>query len=1136
MTLAAEDLAPSVDRPTLLVVAGALIALVVGGLLNLEYHYRGQTDAFDHFEVALVPALYFMPPVYVVCLAGTAKLICQIYRRVRPLKAAFNVAQWSAAAAVGALVLGSFGRIDETGLHLAALALATIALMTVNTASLLLVLSFLQTTTGRLRLPMHTGALIRETGGTGLVNFTFGLLFVATAISAPEASALLLVPLALLHWASRGFAAGRVERTRLRTTRSAVLALSEAPDLESALDGFLAAVGSGLDRDAVDLVVSHSDAVQVRRWRREGAALSREPIASAAHPGPMARALNDATYSGPAVPRYEALRPADLPPLGHTLLGLAHPVRVDRSHGDESLRRQLRDEGWPDCAAAPFEVVDGKGVLVLHGSRSPVALPDLELALVAELAREVGLAMERDGLLNAVLDERAKMSQIVNESRDGIVTIDADGTIRTWNPALERITGYASEDVVDVVRMDILHPMDGADRRVSFAGWESAADDPAHDVLVRTKGGDRRWLSCSYARSTDDAQPESRLIVVARDVTDLKYAEGRLAGQTAVLEAIASGVPVDISLQVLADDLARIDDDIACAVLLTSPTEPLQLDAVSLAGIGLGVLADLDALRVGANAGWPGRAVFLRRPIFVDDVEADPGSARVRVAARLHGVRSCSAVPIRAPDGDRIIGVLALFAERPRAHAEARDRTLLERTAHLAAVAVGRSDFEARLAFQATHDALTGLPNRGLSLERADHALRDCRLDEATVMLFLDVDRFKMVNDSMGHVAGDQLLVEIAERLRRVVRPADTVARFGGDEFTVLCDRITDTGFVLDLATRVQNVFARPFVLGGNDVVVTASIGIAVGDGRIEADELVNEADAAMYRAKERGGNRYELYDASMRGPGLLHLVTHNALHRAVGRGELVVLYQPIVSLEQGDLVGAEALLRWNHPDRGMLRPEAFLPLAESTGLIVPIGAHVVLTACEQAQAWQGAGPGGAPLRMNINLSARELGQPDLVRTIAETLADSGADPAAICFEITESALLYDTDATATTLHQLKALGVQLAIDDFGTGYSALAHLRRFPVDQIKIDRSFISGLDQDDGDRAIVTAVIGLAHSLSLSTIGEGIETQAQYDSLRTLGCQSGQGFFLGGPTPAEDIFHAPANGTDTGSFVPAR
>jgi diguanylate cyclase (GGDEF)-like protein/PAS domain S-box-containing protein len=1071
-----------------------LVALVVGGLVNLEYQYRGQIDAFDHFEVALVPALYYLRPLQVVALAAGAKLISQAYRRVAPTKVVFNVVQWAAATGVGALVFGALATEKSTERDLLFVSAAIIAVMLVNTVAYLAVLGALHA--GQIRLPQGAPALLIGTAGPGLVNLSFGVLFVATVTEAPEASVLLLVPLALLHWASRGFAVARVERTRLSTMRLATAALSDVSDLPTAIGRFLGAVGNGLDREAVDLVIV-VDGLVVHSWRRDG---------------------------GMAV---EVIDRGAAPPIVGHLLELRRPIRANVIRGDETLRTLLADAGWRDVAAAPLEgVPEITGVLVLHNSRGPVAFPDRDLAVVAELAREVGMALERDRLLRAVFDERAKMSQIVNEIRDGIVTLGPDGTVHSWNPALERITGYAAADMVDRAKLDVLRPVDSSRRRISFDDWLDAVEDPPPDVLIRTKSGNPRWLSCSYARTTDATEPAHRMIVMARDVTELKYAEGRLAGQTAVLELIASGEPVHSSLQALAEDLAKIDEDVSCAVLLTSSADPAQLDVVSLAGVRMGVLADLDALRVSPDAGWPGRAVYLRRSIFIEDVRtADPDderSAKLRAAAELHGIRACAAVPIRAPDGDRVIGVLALFSGRPRSQGEARDRGLLERTAHLAAVAVARSEFESRLAFQATHDALTRLPNRAVSLDRTEHALHNCPPDAMTVMLFLDLDRFKLINDSMGHEGGDQLLVEIADRLRRAVRPEDLVARFGGDEFTILCERINSTAFVYEFAARIKDVFARPVVLGGNEVVVTASIGIAIGDRNTEADELVNQADAAMYRAKERGGNRHEMYDPSMRGPGMLHLLTHNALHRALDRGELVVLYQPIVSLGSGQMIAVEALLRWNHPERGMLLPDAFLPLAESTGLIVPIGAHVVATACRQAGLWSKAGPGGGPLRVNINLSARELGQPELPHAIAQVLQGSGADPSSICFEITESALLYDIDATESTLQQLKALGVQLSIDDFGTGYSGLTHLRRFPVDGLKVDRSFVAGLDDQSGDRAIVSAVLGLANSLQLSSTAEGVETQRQLAILEQLGCESAQGFFLAFPGSPDEILAA--------------
>jgi len=646
VAIGAERLTPVLPSPSVPLLLGVLLALVVAGTLNLEYHYRGQTDASDYFEVVLVPALYFLPPTHVVVLAAIAKLICQLRRRVHPAKAAFNVAQWSAAAGAGALVFAWLRDRPPLGQQLLPLALATLAIVLVNKASLALVLTFVQRRSLRRGVPGGVTSLLRRTAGTGLVNISFGVLFVATLVSVPEASPLLLIPLALLHWASRGYAVGRLEQMRLRMTRVAAAALGDGADSDAAMANFLAAVGVGLEREAVDLVVTVPGGLEVHRWRWDTDAAPAETV-----PFDQVSSLTQA------------------------LLWIDRPMRVDSTKGEVVIRQLLRAEAQRDCAAAPLPVIPGTtGVLALYNARAAVALPDLELAVIAELAREVGLARERARLLRAVLEERAKMTQIVTETGDGIVTLGPDGTVHTWNPALERITGYSAAEVIRSARLDILSPVDAAGRAVSFAAWPAGPDDLDRDVLVRTRSGERRWLSCSYSRGSNETGMPDRLIIMARDVTELRYTEGRLAGQTAVLERIASGEAVELSLQVLADDLARIDDDLSCAVLLTSPADPARLEVVSQSGVTGRVLADLDALRVAPLSGWPGRAVHLKRAIFVDDVETDPDSAPVLPGARAHGIRSCSAVPIRAPDGDRIIGVLVLLGTRPRRQAEARDR------------------------------------------------------------------------------------------------------------------------------------------------------------------------------------------------------------------------------------------------------------------------------------------------------------------------------------------------------------------------------------------------------------------------------------------------------------------------------
>jgi len=484
-----------------------------------------------------------------------------------------------------------------------------------------------------------------------------------------------------------------------------------------------------------------------------------------------------------------------------------------------------------------------------------------------------------------------------------------------------------------------------------------------------------------------------------------------------------------------------------------------------------------------------------------------------------NGVGACWAVPVKAPDDADILGVVTVLARgSPPAHRPPLD--LLERAAQLTAIAVERSRWESRLAHQATHDDLTGLPNRALFLDRVQHALDRARRDGSLIsLLFLDLDRFKSVNDTLGHDAGDQLLRALGQRLVPLLRPGDTVARLGGDEFTILCDGVADAKDALRVAERVHHALIAPFFLGKHTVRTTVSIGAATSRGAGSAQALINDADAAMYRAKERGGNRCESFEDIRCQPAAHRLSTQDAMYRGLQRGEFEVYYQPVISLTDKTVVGAEALLRWHHPQRGLLAPSAFIGLAESSGLIVPIGAFVLRTACLQARAWQlDPGP-DVPSSMSINLSARQFAQPDLTAMVANALIESGANPAGISFEITESAAMDDAAAAVATLQELKALGVGLIIDDFGTGYSSLTYLKRFPVDGLKVDQSFVAGLDTDAGDTAIVTAVIDLAHSLGIIAIAEGVETATQLERLRALGCDGAQGYHLGRPKPAGEV-----------------
>jgi diguanylate cyclase (GGDEF)-like protein/PAS domain S-box-containing protein len=432
-----------------------------------------------------------------------------------------------------------------------------------------------------------------------------------------------------------------------------------------------------------------------------------------------------------------------------------------------------------------------------------------------------------------------------------------------------------------------------------------------------------------------------------------------------------------------------------------------------------------------------------------------------------------------------------------------------------------RKQAEAALEHQALHDALTGLPNRSLFRDRLERAVAHAdRHEQLVAVLFLDLDNFKVVNDSLGHQAGDALLVEIAARLKGCVRTGDTVARLGGDEFTVLLEELNSEAEAEQVAIRISEALQSPLTIGERDVFISASIGLALSAGRrTHTDSLLRNADIAMYRSKAAGKARHSIFDSGMKQVALECLELEMDLRQALALGQFRVHYQPIYALADGRLSEVEALLRWERPGHGLVSPGSFIPVAEETGLIVPIGRWVLQQACEQAAAWQTEFSSEPPLVVCVNLSARQLQDPGLLVDIERILRATRLDPRALKLEITESVALQGIDAAVEKLQALKAAGINVAIDDFGTGYLSLGYLKRLPVDTLKIDRSFVEGLGDDVQDAAIVHSVVALARTLRLNVVGEGVETQAQAAQLQALGCDSAQGFLFARPEPAEHI-----------------
>jgi diguanylate cyclase (GGDEF)-like protein/PAS domain S-box-containing protein len=427
-----------------------------------------------------------------------------------------------------------------------------------------------------------------------------------------------------------------------------------------------------------------------------------------------------------------------------------------------------------------------------------------------------------------------------------------------------------------------------------------------------------------------------------------------------------------------------------------------------------------------------------------------------------------------------------------------------------------RKQAEERLLHDAFHDALTGLPNRALFIDHLKLTIAQSKRNKARkfAVLFLDLDRFKVVNDSLGHIIGDQLLVGIARRLELCLREGDTVARVGGDEFTILLDDLVEESEAEFIAERIQQEVGTPFFLGGREVFTTVSIGIAPSSrGYEQPDEILRDADTAMYRAKSLGKARHEVFDEAMHALAVNLLQLETDLRRAQERNEFIIEYQPIVSLTDFRVSGFEALVRWQHPDRGLVSPIDFIPVAEEGGQILQIGQWVLRQACVDMRGWQERFPADPPLFVTVNLSAKQFAQPDLIEQVKESLEFSNLDPNCLKLEITESVVMDDIETGTAMLFQLRALGVRLSIDDFGTGYSSLSYLHRFPIDTLKIDRSFVTRIVNDKENIEIVRTILMLAENLGMDVVAEGVETQEQMALLRQLSCQSGQGYFFSKP-----------------------
>jgi len=687
----------------------------------------------------------------------------------------------------------------------------------------------------------------------------------------------------------------------------------------------------------------------------------------------------------------------------------------------------------------------------------------------------LGAAIQRRRATQALQESEETYRDLVENINEVIYAVDTSGLITYVSPVVEQLGGYSPSEIIGRPFIEFIHPDDLLPLMESFQRTVSGNPEP-FEYRVLTKSGEVHWVR-TFSRPVFAGDRMVGLRAVLMDITDRKQAEQALRESEERYRSLIETSPDAITLTDLNTNIIMVNQQALALHGCDSAEDMVGRNALDF-------IAPEDRRRAVENA---------RKALEAGSVRNIEYTLLRKDGTSFPGELSASCIVDSEGKPKAFIGVVRDITERKLAE---------ETIRHLA-----------------YHDALTNLPNGMLFRDRLNLALAQARRNNKILaLLFLDLDRFKLINDTLGHAAGDQLLQNIGEELKDLVRGGDAVARMGGDEFTVLLPGISQVQDAVAIAQRILESVKQPRVAAGHEFHITTSIGVAIypSDGT-DAEALMRNADTAMYRAKEQGRDNYQLYSPAMNANILERMALVNDLRHALEREEFVVYYQPQVNINTGQVVGAEALARWQHPERGLMYPEEFIPLAEDTGLIVPLGEGVLRTACAQNKAWQEAG--FPPMRMTVNISARQFRQETMVETVSQVLKETGLLPRYLQLEITEDTLMQDVEFTIAMLRDLRGMGVEISIDDFGTGYSSLNYLRRFPIDVVKIDRSFVRDVTVDPNDTAIVTAIIALAQSLKLRAVAEGVETQEQLAFLRERQCHEMQGYLFSKPVPAEEF-----------------
>lgn len=765
-------------------------------------------------------------------------------------------------------------------------------------------------------------------------------------------------------------------------------------------------------------------------------------------------------------------------------------------------------------AEVPFTAQHRDGhPLPLVTSASTLSDDDGRPVAILAFARD---ATSQYAVRDALEAAEHKWRALAWRTADTITIADASGRIVETIVSARAMLGYPSGWWNGKAGFELLHP-DDLERAGTI--WQELTSTPGHWVRstfrARHRDGHFEQIEFTGTNLLDD--PLVRGIVVTnRTVSPTRQAEALLADETRIFELIARDEPLDVVFAEITRMIEYHTGGAAAVYVLEGADRVVQVAARgSVPDVMIGAVAQqVEAIRAAGSIDPPDQL------IVIDDFATHPLTERG--AARLDelGFRAGWGLPLVDNRTRRLSGFIATLLHEPRGPTD-HERTVIALADHLGAIAIGRDRWQRDLRDQALLDPLTSLPNRSLIFQTLESALARSQSHRTPVTaMVLDLDRFKYINDSLGHAAGDELIALVAERLRSVLQPTDLVGRMSADEFVVIFGDDAGIPEAELAATRFRQVMSDAFHLDGNEVFLSASIGLATSStGREDADTLLRQADSAMFRAKELGRDRLVVYDEGLRTRALDRLALDRDLRLALERDQLVLHFQPEVHCETGAVVGAEALVRWEHPERGLIPPDGFIGVAEETGVIVPIGHWVLDEAVRQARSWTAAYPEHEDFSVSVNLSARQLINRSLVDTVAFVLTRYDWPPSHLTLELTESILIEDRDATLYVLNRLRMLGVRLAIDDFGTGFASLDYLHRLHVDMVKIDRSFVTPLDASGRRSPVATAMVHMAKAFDLVVTAEGVEDEEQMQGVRALGCDTVQGYLFSRPLPAEEF-----------------